>query len=117
MDCNIIDKAQFVDVFGSETEERASYYSFGGVVFSAVRRGGAIVTHVGCKKENMRNLRKACQCYIKHMLNTFEWCRMVVATVDLQRQSVINLCRKLGFIDTGDFEFERGTAKIMVKTR
>lgn len=117
MDCTVIDKEQFVDVFGREAEEKAQYYDFGGVVFSAVRRGRAIVTHVGCKRDNMRNLRKACRAYIKHMLNTFEWCRMVVATVDVNNQSVINLCRKLGFIDTGDFEFEHGTAKVMVITR
>ena len=30
MDCIIIDKAQFVDVFGREAESCASYYSFGG---------------------------------------------------------------------------------------
>lgn len=117
MDCVIIDKEQFKEVFGSEAEKHASYYSFGGVVFSAVRRGGAIITHVGCKKENMRNLREACRRYCYYMLNTFEWCRMVVATVDVKRQSVINLCRKLGFIDTGEFEFENGTAKVMVKTK
>jgi hypothetical protein len=117
MDCNVIDEQQFVEVFGQPAESHASYYEFGGVVFSAVRRGGAIVVHVGCNRDNMRNLRKACKCFVRYMLNTFEWCRMVIATVDLKRQSVINLCRKLGFIDTGDFEFEKGTAKIMVKTR
>lgn len=117
MDCVIIDKDQFVEVFGREAEKHASYYSFGGVVFSAVKRGGAVVTHVGCKRENMKNLREACRRYCYYMLNTFEWCKMVVATVDLKRQSVINLCRKLGFIDTGDFEFEYGTAKVMVKTK
>jgi putative IMPACT (imprinted ancient) family translation regulator len=117
MDCVVIDAEEFASVFGRTTEKCASYYSFGGVVFSAVKRGNAIITHVGCKRDNMRNLRKACKAYIKHMLNTFDWCRMVVATIDLKRQSVINLCRKLGFIDTGNFEFEHGTAKIMVKTR
>lgn len=117
MDCHSIDKEQFIEVFGRETEKHASYYSFGGVVFSAVKRGGAVVTHVGCKKENMKNLREACRRYCYYMLTTFEWCKMVVATVDIKRQSVINLCRKLGFIDTGDFEFEHGTAKVMVKTR
>jgi putative IMPACT (imprinted ancient) family translation regulator len=117
MDCVIIDKEQFVEVFGRETEKHASYYSFGGVVFSAVKRGGAVVTHVGCKQENMTNLREACKRYCYYMLNTFEWCKMVIATVDLKRQSVINLCRKLGFTDAGDFEFEYGTAKVMVKTK
>lgn len=117
MDINTIDKAQFVEVFGRETEKHACYYCIGGVVFSAVKRGGAVVTHVGCKRENMKNLREACARYCYHMLNTFEWCKMVIATVDLKRQSVINLCRKLGFTDEGDFEFEYGTAKVMVKTK
>ena len=117
MDCTIISKSEFIEVFGCETETHASYYSFGGVVFSAVKRGNSVVTHVGCKRENMKNLREACKRYCYYMLNTFEWCKMVIATVSLNRRSVINLCRKLGFVDMGDFKSEYGTAKVMVKTK
>lgn len=112
MGCNHITKRQFIDVYGNESEKHASYFECCGVVFSGVRRGKAIVVHVGCKKENINNLRKGCRVFINHMLSSYKWCNMLIATV--ATKSVVNLCKKLGFVDIGVRQFEHGTANVMV---
>lgn len=114
MDCNRISGDKFAEVFGSDAESEAIHYECHGVVFSAVRKGDAIVTHVGCKRDNMRNLRKGCETFIGAMFELHAWCKMLIATVSIEKPSVVNLCHKLGFKSIGVYRFENGMANVMV---
>lgn len=113
MACALIDESDFKSIAGF-SEDNAEYWSCLGVLFCAVRKGDAINIHVASDKNNIRNLRKGCKLFISHMLLTYKWCKMLIATVSTDNKSVYNLCRKLGFQDLGLFSFEGGNANIMV---
>ena len=116
MDCNLITEQEFFSVCG-DIEPLSNYYKCNGVVFSAVKKGEALRVHVGCSRENMKHLRSSCQSFIKNMFSQYDWCKMLIATVDVKNKSVYNLCLKLGFIDHGIYKFEGGDANIMVIER
>lgn len=92
-------------------EPVADYFDINGVLFSATKKGGAIYVHVACDKKNIMNLRASCALFIQLMFSMFDWCNMLIAAVD--KKSVYNLCRKLGFIDCGKVK----SANLMVIKR
>ena len=65
-----------------------------------IQRGEAIEIHVAAHtRAAKRGLRAACQKVVDWIPHAFPWCRMLIATV--RPKSVYNLCKKVGFADTG----------------
>ena len=116
MDCNLATEQEFFDIFG-DIEPLSEYYKCNGVIFSAVKKGEALMVHVGCKRESIKHLRSSCQSFIKNMFSRYDWCKMLIATVNVKNKTVYNLCLKLGFTDQGIYKLNGVDAYIMVIER
>jgi len=69
--------------------------------------------HIAAKgRESKLHLRAAAKEIVKKIPDWFSWCRMLIAPV--RHKSVYNLCLKVGFTDTGEYQFTENIANIMV---
>jgi len=100
---------------GFEVEKIGACVKYGEypVYFMLIKRGQAIEIHISAKgRAGKLKLREAAKAVIDWIPKQYPACEMIIATV--ASKSVYNLCTKIGFIDCGQANFERGLANIMV---
>ena len=108
---SVVDRPDFFDGFVDTAI--CVKYDKAPVYFLLVERGDAIEIHIGAvTREGKLALREAGLNIKQWIFNYYKWCKMVIAPV--KKRSVFNLCKRLGFIDTGTGEYGKGKARVMI---
>lgn len=67
------------------------------VVFSYARKGNAITAHFACNKSALRQLKPKINEFCQWIFDSYEWCEMIFALIEIHRKSVERLVKKCGF--------------------
>lgn len=70
------------------------------VVFSITQRGRALVAHFACRKESLRQVKKAIQEFVEWCFEHYEWAQYVAAPI--AKKSVCRIVEKCGFRKIAD---------------
>lgn len=103
------------EIFKNAYTDQAIYikYKKAPVYYMLTRRGNAMELHARADgKDGILALRDAGRAVIEYVNKMYQWCEMLVVPVVGTR--AYNQCKKLGFIDLGEHNFDNGVARVMV---
>ena len=83
-------------VYRNDNHVLCEWQGDGRVVFSATRKGDAIFFHFAAEKKALRQLKLAMLEYIDLVLDSCEWCTMLVTAIS--KPSVCRLAESVGGI-------------------
>lgn len=65
--------------------------------FSFCKRRETISAHFSCAKKSLRKVKNAINDFCVWVFSKFDWCQCVLAIINKNKRSVINIVKKCGF--------------------
>jgi hypothetical protein len=83
------------------------------ILFSATRRGNAVLSHLSSDKLGLRKLEQALNEWCEFCFYIYEWCEFIVGVIE--RPSIRRLAERCGFVYLADDKI--GKRKIYIRRK
>ena len=72
------------------------------IVFSYARKGNGMAIHFASDKKGLRLVKRSINSFCEWIFNHYKWCEVIFAAIRKERESIIRIVLKCGFVYLAD---------------